>query len=80
MLEVHFLDCVIFRLDVGIACNTTRDVADCSLRYLFSHLPELQHDAVRLGGADVCDDPHITGLRGQKIDWSRINGEWYIMD
>ena len=27
----------------------------------------------------MCDDPHMKGLRGQKIDWSGIDGEWYNM-
>lgn len=27
----------------------------------------------------MCDDPHMKGLRGQKIDWSRIDGGWYNM-
>ena len=30
-------------------------------------------------GADMCDDPHMKGLRGQKIDWSGIDGGWYKM-
>ena len=25
----------------------------------------------------MCDDPHMKGLRGQKIDWSGIDGGWY---
>ncbi|CAN0188311.1 unnamed protein product, partial [Ectocarpus sp. 12 AP-2014] len=28
-------------------------------------------------GVDICDDPHMKGLRGQKIDWSGVDGEWY---
>lgn len=28
---------------------------------------------------DVCDDPHMKGLRGQQIDWSGVNGGWYNM-
>lgn len=27
----------------------------------------------------ICDDPHMTGLRGQKIDWSGVNGGWYSL-
>ena len=27
----------------------------------------------------MCDDPHMKGLRGQKIDWSGIDGGWYKM-
>ena len=27
----------------------------------------------------MCDDPHMKGLRGQKIDWSGIDGGWYNM-
>ena len=27
----------------------------------------------------MCDDPHMKGLRGQKIDWSGIDGGWYSM-
>ena len=30
-------------------------------------------------GADVCDDSHMKGPRGQKIDWSGIDGGWYTM-
>ena len=30
-------------------------------------------------GADLCDDPHMKGLRGQKIDWSGVDGAWYNM-
>lgn len=25
------------------------------------------------------DDPHMTGLRGQKIDWSGVDGGWYCL-
>ena len=35
--------------------------------------------AVCPDGADMCDDPHMKGLRGQKIDWSGIDGGWYNM-
>ena len=35
--------------------------------------------AVCPGGTDMCDDPHMKGLRGQKIDWSGIDGGWYNM-
>ena len=27
----------------------------------------------------MCDDPHMKGLRGQKIDWSGVDGGWYAM-
>ena len=27
----------------------------------------------------MCDDPHMKGLRGQKIDWSGIDVGWYNM-
>lgn len=30
-------------------------------------------------GSDVCDDPHMQGLRGQSIDWSGVDGGWYCL-
>ncbi|CAM9454811.1 unnamed protein product, partial [Ectocarpus sp. 8 AP-2014] len=30
-------------------------------------------------GIDLCDDPHMKGLSGQKIDWSGVNGGWYCL-
>ncbi|CBJ33694.1 expressed unknown protein [Ectocarpus siliculosus] len=29
------------------------------------------------GGTDICDDPHMKGLRGQHIDWFGVDGGWY---
>lgn len=28
---------------------------------------------------DVCEDPHMKGLRGQRIDWSGVDGGWYCL-
>ena len=36
-------------------------------------------NAVCPDGSDMCDDPHMRGLRGQKIDWSGVDGAWYNM-
>eukprot|EP00903_Cladosiphon_okamuranus_P022268 g20475.t1 len=30
-------------------------------------------------GDYVCDDPHMYGLRGQRIDWSGVDGGWYSL-
>ncbi|CAN0235144.1 unnamed protein product, partial [Ectocarpus sp. 4 AP-2014] len=30
-------------------------------------------------GDAVCGDPHMQGLRGQRIDWSGVDGGWYSM-
>ena len=30
-------------------------------------------------GDDVAGDPHMKGLRGQKIDWSGVDGGWYSL-
>ncbi|CAM9548151.1 unnamed protein product [Sphacelaria rigidula] len=27
----------------------------------------------------MCDDPHMVGLAGQKIDWSGVDGAWYSL-
>eukprot|EP00752_Nemacystus_decipiens_P003998 g3662.t1 len=31
------------------------------------------------GEDDLCDDPHMQGLRGQTIDWSGVDGGWYSL-
>ena len=30
-------------------------------------------------GFDVCFDPHLQGLRGQHIEWTGVDGEWYAL-
>eukprot|EP00752_Nemacystus_decipiens_P007470 g6673.t1 len=30
-------------------------------------------------GDVLCDDPHMRGMRGQKIDWSGVDGGWYSL-
>ena len=30
-------------------------------------------------GSLVCADPHVQGLRGQKFDWSGVDGGWYSL-
>ncbi|CAM9432614.1 unnamed protein product [Hapterophycus canaliculatus] len=30
-------------------------------------------------GDDACGEPHMQGLRGQRIDWSGVDGGWYSM-
>eukprot|EP00904_Undaria_pinnatifida_P010971 jgi/Undpi1/7003/HiC_scaffold_21.g09477.m1 len=30
-------------------------------------------------GTSMCGDPHMQGLRGQQIDWSGIDNNWYCM-
>ena len=32
-----------------------------------------------MNGASICGDPHMQGLRGQKIDWSGVDGGWYSL-
>ena len=36
-------------------------------------------NAVCPPGSDMCDDPHMQGLRGQTIDWSGVDGGWYCL-
>ena len=35
------------------------------------------NNAVCSEGVEICGDPHMKGLRGQKIDWSGVDGAWY---
>ncbi|CAN0326012.1 unnamed protein product, partial [Ectocarpus fasciculatus] len=28
-------------------------------------------------GSSICDDPHMRGLRGQRINWFGVDGGWY---
>ena len=28
---------------------------------------------------DIVGDPHMQGLRGQRIDWSGVDGGWYSL-
>ena len=37
------------------------------------------NNAVCADGTSLCDDPHMQGIRGQKIDWSGVDGSWYCM-
>ncbi|CAM9375057.1 unnamed protein product [Scytosiphon promiscuus] len=30
-------------------------------------------------GSDTCGDPHLQGLRGQRFDWSGVDGGWYSL-
>ncbi|CAN0518300.1 unnamed protein product, partial [Scytosiphon promiscuus] len=30
-------------------------------------------------GADLCGDPHMKGLRGQRISFSGTDGGWYCL-
>ena len=36
-------------------------------------------DAGCMNGGSICGDPHMQGLRGQKIDWSGVDGGWYSL-
>lgn len=36
-------------------------------------------NAVCPPGSDTCGDPHLQGLRGQRIDWSGVDGGWYSL-
>ncbi|CAN0423163.1 unnamed protein product, partial [Ectocarpus sp. 13 AM-2016] len=39
--------------------------------------PALKYPSQHLSG--VHGDPHMQGLRGQKIDWSGVDGGWYSL-
>ncbi|CAM9845479.1 unnamed protein product, partial [Ectocarpus fasciculatus] len=64
-------------IDCGILCDESDGVdndVDCGVC--------IQSDCCRsvCPNGDVdCGDPHMQGLRGQRIDWSGVDGGWYSL-
>lgn len=46
--------------------------------YIYSYR-ECFLGAVCPPGVTICDDPHMQGLRGQRIEWSGVDGSWYCL-
>lgn len=47
--------------------------------YSVSPMPVCLSSTVCASGDVMCGDPHMVGLRGQRIDWSGVDGSWYCL-
>lgn len=43
------------------------------------NVPDLSVVSGVVVDSGMCDDPHLVGLSGQRIDWSGVDGGWYAL-
>ncbi|CAM9997801.1 unnamed protein product, partial [Ectocarpus fasciculatus] len=63
-------------LDEDDCCAATINQAG-NLCSVTGEAPCIIDNAICPVGSSICDDPHMRGLRGQRIDWSGVDGGWY---